>query len=86
MPFKTITITTTELSNLAGMPLQSKLIKNLGIQPFAQTKTGVYWATEDVPDMTPKPKIESDSDGPEDQEAIIISEKKKIDEVLIQSK
>ena len=36
--------------------------------------------------MTPKPNIESDSDGPEDQEAIIISEKKKIDEVLVQSK
>jgi hypothetical protein len=51
LPFKTLTITTTELSNLAGMPLQSKLIKNLGIQPFAQTKTGVYWATEDVPDI-----------------------------------
>jgi hypothetical protein len=36
--------------------------------------------------MTPKPDLDSDSDGPEDKEAIIISEKKKIDEVLAQSK
>ena len=39
-----------------------------------------------VPDLNPKPDLESDSDGPEDKEAIIISEKKKIDEVLAQSK
>jgi len=43
------TISTTQLSELAGIHLPSQLLKNLGIQPFAQTKNGFFWAVEDVP-------------------------------------
>ena len=43
-------------------------------------------ATEDLPNLTPKPDLESESDGPEDEEAIIISEKKKIEVALEKSK
>ena len=73
-------------------PLTLKLIcKHAFLQKLKQpvqeeSEPSTQAATEDVPDMTPKPDLESDSDGPEDQEAIIISEKKKIDEVLDQSK
>ena len=43
------TVSTTQLSEIAGIHLPSQLLKNLGIKPFAQTKTGFFWAVEDVP-------------------------------------
>jgi hypothetical protein len=43
------TISTTQLSEIAGIHLPSQMLKSLGIQPFAQTKTGFFWAVEDVP-------------------------------------
>lgn len=43
------TISTTQLGELAGIHLPSQLLKNLGIQPFAQTKNGCFWAVDDVP-------------------------------------
>ena len=43
------TVSTTQLGELAGIHLPSQLLKNLGIQPFAQTKNGCFWAIEDIP-------------------------------------
>lgn len=43
------TISTTQLSEIAGIHLPSQLLKNLGIEPFTQTKTGFFWAVDDVP-------------------------------------
>ena len=48
-PVTVRTVSTTQLGEIAGMHLPSQLIKNLGIQPFAQTKNGCFWAIEDVP-------------------------------------
>ena len=48
-PVTVRTISTTQLGELAGIHLPSQLLKNLGIRPFAQTKTGCFWAAEDVP-------------------------------------
>jgi hypothetical protein len=42
-------ISTTQLSKIAGINLPTQLLKELGIKPFAQTKTGFFWAKEDVP-------------------------------------
>jgi hypothetical protein len=43
------TISTTQLGEIAGIHLPSQLLKNLGVQPFAQTKNGCFWAVEDAP-------------------------------------
>jgi hypothetical protein len=48
-PVTVRTVSTTQLGELAGIHLPSQLLKNLGIQPFAQTKNGCFWAVEDVP-------------------------------------
>jgi len=44
-----LTVSTTQLSEIAGIHLPSQMLKNLGIQPFASTKNGVYWSSEDIP-------------------------------------
>ena len=43
------TISTTQLGELAGIHLPTQLLKNLGIQPFAQTKNGCFWDVEHIP-------------------------------------
>jgi hypothetical protein len=48
-PVTVRTISTTQLGELAGIHLPSQLLKNLGIQPFAQTKNGCFWDVEDIP-------------------------------------
>ena len=48
-PVTVCTISTTQLGELAGIHLPSQLLKNLGIQPFAQTKNGCFWDVEDIP-------------------------------------
>jgi hypothetical protein len=48
-PVTVRTISTTQLGEIAGIHLPSQLLKNLGVQPFAQTKNGCFWAVEDVP-------------------------------------
>jgi hypothetical protein len=48
-PVAVRTMSTTQIGELAGLHLPSQLLKNLGIQPFAQTKNGCFWAVEDVP-------------------------------------
>lgn len=47
--FNIKTISTTQLGEIAGIHLPSQMIKNLGFKPFAQTKSGVFWAFDDVP-------------------------------------
>ena len=42
-------ISTTQLGELAGIHLPTQLLKNLGIQPFAQTKNGCFWDVEHIP-------------------------------------
>lgn len=48
-PVTVRTISTTQLGELAGIHLPSQLLKNLGIQPFAQTKNGCFWDVEHIP-------------------------------------
>lgn len=43
------TVSTTQLGELVGIHLPSQLLKDLGMQPFAQTKNGCFWAVEDIP-------------------------------------
>lgn len=43
------TVSTTQLGEMAGIHLPSQLLKDLGMQPFAQTKNGCFWAVEDIP-------------------------------------
>ena len=43
------TISTTQLSKIVGINLPVQLLRDWGIKPFAQTKTGFFWAREDVP-------------------------------------
>ena len=48
-PVTVRTISTTQLGELAGIHLPSQLLKNLGIQPFAQTKNGCFLDVEHIP-------------------------------------
>lgn len=48
---KAIAISTTELSYLAGIHLPAKLVKSFGIQPLAESKNGVLWPVESVPEI-----------------------------------